>query len=449
MAALVPRRDALARYRAPWSPRAWAQALYLAGGVPAQLFALFTVLLPWWSLSTPAWGHLTRQHWGKKWAVCLISLVVVFFALPAFTAIHRHRLRAAAGVVIPPPPPMMPNGLTFQGILTAARAETTWRQVAYHLLAAPALAAAALAALGMWLAGLLSTLEYAYAWKLPAESLLSRGQSASPSLPHLFIPVDVYLTVVGVPVQAPPPDVMTRSVTVPQPVTGLTVDTYGGQVRVTAGPVSRVQITETIMYDPKAGGPPAVAESVSGGRLSLGDPACASSDCSVNFALTVPSDLPATVATQGDPVTISGTGETDVDSAGGPVWATRIGGPFTVSTEGGPLMLTGLAGPLRADTGGGSLTAQWITAATATVTTGGGPAQIAFDAPPQTVAVSTDGGPAMLTVPGGPYALTAESDGGPQWVGIATDPAARPSITVTTGGGPLRIASATLPGNRG
>jgi hypothetical protein len=254
------------------------------------------------------------------------------------------------------------------------------------------------------------------------------------------VPITHLIVQAGVPVQAPPQDVETRTVTVPQPVTSLTVDTYGGQVQVTAGPVRRVQITETIMYDLKAGGPPAIAESVSGGRLSLGDPACATSDCRVDFALTVPPGLTATVATQGDAVTVSGTGATDVDSAGGPAWVRQIGGPLTVTTEGGPLVLNGLAGPLRADTGGGSLTARGITAATATVTTGGGPAQIAFAAPAQTVAVSTDGGPAVLTVPGGPYALTAESDGGPQWVGIATDPAARPSITVTTGGGPLRIA---------
>jgi hypothetical protein len=42
-------------------------------------------------------------------------------------------------------------------------------------------------------------------------------------------------------------------------------------------------------------------------------------------------------------------------------------------------------------------------------------------------------------VPGGPYALTADSAGGPEVVRIATDPAARRSITVTSGGGPLRI----------
>jgi hypothetical protein len=55
------------------------------------------------------------------------------------------------------------------------------------------------------------------------------------------------------------------------------------------------------------------------------------------------------------------------------------------------------------------------------------------------VRLYTDGGPATLRVPGGPYALTADSDGGPELIGIATDPAARPSIAISSGGGPLQL----------
>jgi hypothetical protein len=125
------------------------------------------------------------------------------------------------------------------------------------------------------------------------------------------------------------------------------------------------------------------------------------------------------------------------------VTAARIDGPLSATTEGGSLQLDGLAGPLRADTGGGPLLGQDIAAATATASTGGGLARIVFSAAPDTVMVSTGGGPVMLTVPGGPYALTAGSDGGPQWVGIATDPAAHRLITVTSGGGALRIEPPT------
>jgi len=233
-----------------------------------------------------------------------------------------------------------------------------------------------------------------------------------------------------------------RTVTVPQPVTSLTVQTYGDPVQVTAGLVRRVQITETLTYDPQAGGPPAVAQSLSGGHLSLGDPACANSDCDVSFSVTVPSDVTATVSTEGAPVTVSGIAGANLDSGTGPVRATDIGGPLTVITGGGPLTLDGLAGTLSADTGGGPLTARGVAATTATITTGGGDAQLAFSADPDTVMVSTDDGSAQLAVPGDPYALTADSNGGSQSVGIATDPAAGRSITVISGGGPLWIGPA-------
>ena len=314
------------------------------------------------------------------------------------------------------------------------------------------------------------------------------------------------ITRAGQPEYAQPQATTIRTVTVPQPVTSLTVQSYGAQVQITAGPVRRVQITETITYDaptgnlsavpqqatasplsaaPAGAAPaaaaasakpaapaapakpaapanpggalPAVVLSVSGGHLSLADPACATSDCSVSFAVSTPAGVTATVVTDGGPVTVSGiAGVTvdsgggpvtvsgiagaNVDSGGGPVSAVAVGGPLTVSTEDGSLVLDGLAGPLRADTAGGPLTARNIAAATVTVSTGNGSASMAFAAAPDSVTVSTDGGPAQLTVPGGPYALTADSSGGPQSVGIATDPAAHRSITIITQGGSLGIA---------
>jgi hypothetical protein len=272
----------------------------------------------------------------------------------------------------------------------------------------------------------------------------------------------------------PAPDTIVRTVTVPQPVTSLNVQSFGGSVRVTAGHISRVHVTELISYNKQDGGPPTVAQSVSRGRLTLADPVCNTSDCAVSFAVTVPSGVSVTVATDGAPVAVSGAAGAQVDSGGGPVTAsginglfsasaeggsvavfgargaqvdsgggpvtaTRINGPLTATTDGGSLQLDGLTGPLRADTGGGPLLGQDIAAATATASTGGGSARIVFSAAPDLVMVSTDGGPAMLTLPGGPYALTAGSDGGPQSVGIATDPAAHRAITVTSGGGALGV----------
>ncbi len=339
------------------------------------------------------------------------------------------------------------------------------------------------------------------------------GLSGLATAAVLLVPGVRLLTASGGPWhRQPAPDTAVRSLTVPEHVTSLDVQSYGGLVKVTAGRVSRVEVTETINYVEQDGGLPAVVQSVSAGRLTLAAPACATSDCNVGFTVTMPAGIPAIVTTDGGAAVVSGTVRADVDSGGGPVTAEHIdgaltvnsdggslqvdgaagaeldsgsgpmtvdhihgplivntdggslelngasgayiesgGGPvaaqhidgaLTVNTDGGSLQLNGTAGPLQADTEGGPLSGQGVDAATASVNTNGGSARIAFSAAPDTVLLSSQGGPAALTVPGGPYALTADSDGGPQSIGIATDPAARRSITVASDGGSLQIESA-------
>jgi len=232
-----------------------------------------------------------------------------------------------------------------------------------------------------------------------------------------------------------------RTVTVPQPVTSVTVLSYGAPVQVTAGSVRRVRATETSSAAPGTG-PVPVTQSVAGGRLVLADPACVSDgplSCSVSFTLIVPSGVTVTAVTDGGQLTVSGVAGANLDSGGGPVRATRIAGPLTVRTSGAPLLIDGLTGPLDAETSSGPVTAQGLGSATAIITTDGGNAQIAFTAAPDSLTVSTDGGLATLTVPGGPYALTADTNGGPESVAVPTDPAARRLITVSTGSGPLQI----------
>ena len=231
----------------------------------------------------------------------------------------------------------------------------------------------------------------------------------------------------------------TQTITVTQHVTSLNVRSYGAPVRVTAGPGYSVRVTETIMFNQQNGGPPAVAASVSGGRLTLAAPSCAYSGCSVGFDVSVPAGVTVTAASDGGPVTVSGTEGASLDSGSGPVQATGIDGPLTVTSDGGGVIVDGLTGPLHVDTGSGTLVAQGVAAATATVITDGGGARISFVAAPDAVLVNTGSGAATLALPDGQYALTADSGGGPQQVGIATDPGARSSLAINRGGGPLII----------
>jgi signal transduction histidine kinase len=202
MTALAARKDAPARPHrpVPWCPQAWRQALYLAGGIPALVVAP-VVALAWafelrWRMNWfPVVWPVT---WGHTQVLAPMCLAVVFLAVPALTALHRHRLRATAGVEIPPPP-AIEHRFSPAGIAAAARSPATWRQLGYHLLAAPLLAAAAAAAITTWLAGLLATLVYAYGWGLAPRSLLVHGLSWPPGyLNRMPIPTDVWVTLGGI-----------------------------------------------------------------------------------------------------------------------------------------------------------------------------------------------------------------------------------------------------------
>jgi hypothetical protein len=276
----------------------------------------------------------------------------------------------------------------------------------------------------------------------------------------------------GVPQFAEPMSVATRSLTVPQPVTGVRVLTSGLPVQVNAGPGKRVQVTEAFLYDPNAtwqsgpnapaqsgakpagqSGPqapalPAVPVAVSDHLLTINATSCDTDACAAGFALTVPLGTRVSVSTGGGDVIVSDTAGTTVDSGGGNVYAAGLRGPLSAVTENGTLMVNGLAGSLYADTSGGSVDGNRLATSTATVITGGGDAWLGFTAAPATLTASTDGGDALLAMPPGPYALTADSDGAVQVIAVATSPAARHSITVTTAGGPLQVeppTAATLP----
>jgi signal transduction histidine kinase len=198
MTTVMPQQAAPTRSyrRVPWSPRAWSQALYLAGGIPAQLAAPLIVLaLLRWPGRFDFWN-------GPLVVLWLLVAAVALLLVPVLTWIQRHRLRVTAGIDIPPQP-RRPDWLSRDGITETLRSQAYWRQAGYHYLAGPALAVSAIVAIGVWLAGVLFTFEYVYAWALSSDSALRRGTGLAPSsrpLPLVFgtITADVALTAAGV-----------------------------------------------------------------------------------------------------------------------------------------------------------------------------------------------------------------------------------------------------------
>jgi signal transduction histidine kinase len=79
------------------------------------------------------------------------------------TRVHRHRMRTTAGIDIPPQPKWR-DLIAAQGIVAVLRSESTRRQLFYHLLIAPVLAAAAIIAVGIWPGSIATTVASAIAW---------------------------------------------------------------------------------------------------------------------------------------------------------------------------------------------------------------------------------------------------------------------------------------------
>jgi hypothetical protein len=221
---------------------------------------------------------------------------------------------------------------------------------------------------------------------------------------------------------------VTKTITVAQPVTSLTVRLPSTAVQVIARPGKGVKVTSTVSYDPLYGGPPpGVRRALSGGRLTL---SCAGGDgCSDSTTVIVPPDVAVTVL-----------------SAGGPVNVDGLHGPLTAMTAGG-LSVSDLTGPLYADIEGGALTARGLSSQTVIVSSVGDETRIGFARPPRTVVVSSYGSAITLAVPGGPYAVsTGLGDAGntdaPVRVGIPTSLGAPRTLTLDAQGAPVTVEPA-------
>jgi hypothetical protein len=222
-----------------------------------------------------------------------------------------------------------------------------------------------------------------------------------------------------------------RTVTVAATVTSLSVTSYGSPIQVTTGSVRHVTVREAINYDPSNGAPPAVTDQVSDGRLTLAAPACATSDCSVGFTVTVPTSVTVTADSGGGPITVAGAAGASLNSGGGSVQAGHIDGPLTISADGGGITASHVTAPTGTslDSGGGPIFASQIDGPL-TVSGEGGSITVADVTSPSGTNLDSGGGPVQATGIDGP--LTATGEGGSVTVnGLTGD------LKADTGGGPF------------
>ena len=183
--------------RVPWSPRVWGQVSYLAAGIPVQVMGgLVLVALIAEAAARPPNAPLKLLVW-------IVGLAALFLLTPVLTRVHRHRLRATAGIDIPPMPKR--RLLTVQGLEALLRSQSTWRQLTYHVLAGPLLAAAAAVAVLMWPGGVVLVFLFAFTWSYGHPEAAGSPFSAG----HLSHPADILVTVTGIAVLLAAPWVTT------------------------------------------------------------------------------------------------------------------------------------------------------------------------------------------------------------------------------------------------
>jgi hypothetical protein len=201
----------------------------------------------------------------------------------------------------------------------------------------------------------------------------------------------------------------TRSFTVPDKVTALSIEASGGDMEVIGDSGTTVRVTETITF---TGDRPKTGREVSDGKLSLSaGPDCGpieDSDCDMSYQVKVPSKLLS-------------------------VRLVELGGSITVKN---------LAGSVEAQTTGGSLRADDLAGKSLVARVSGGGMTGNFTKAPDKVDVDTNGGDVSIKVPStASYAVDAESTGGKSNVSVATDSGSARTIKLRTVGGNVSLTS--------
>lgn len=201
----------------------------------------------------------------------------------------------------------------------------------------------------------------------------------------------------------------TRSFTVSDKVTALSIEASGGDIEVTGDSGSTVRVTETITY---TGDKPKTGRQVSDGKLSLSaGPDCGpidDSDCDVTYHVKVPSTLLS-------------------------VRLVGLGGNITVKN---------LAGSVEARTTGGSLRADELAVKSLVAKVSGGGMTGNFAQIPDKVDVEANGGNVSVKVPStASYAVDAKSTGGKSKVSVTRDSGSPRTIRLRTVGGNVSLTS--------
>jgi signal transduction histidine kinase len=145
---------------AVFAPGSWLATVHLMTGMPIGIitFAVTITLL-----SVTAGLAVTA-------VLAIGTALILLVAVRWFTALQRSRFRALLGVEIPAVRERH-DGTLLRALFAELRSGTTWRQIAYHLLALPFGLFGFLVVTAAWSAGLAGASAVIYGWTLPSNGI--------------------------------------------------------------------------------------------------------------------------------------------------------------------------------------------------------------------------------------------------------------------------------------
>jgi len=231
------------------------------------------------------------------------------------------------------------------------------------------------------------------------------------------------------------------SATIPIQNGRVVASTGGGDITVRRGQVSAgtARLTGKVEYSLVR---PRFTVSGSGVSLRCNVP---TGNCGLDATLDVPSHTAVDLTTGGGNMQVSGIqGDVTLDSAGGEVGISGIGGTADVLSGGGNLTASDLGGVLNFNTSGGEVGGSGLFSPHVTTDSGGGNVTLVFTRVPDYVKVGSSGGDITIVVPRGnaSYAIKSHASGGGYSAQVPTNDASRHTIQVDSGGGNISIAEA-------
>jgi DUF4097 and DUF4098 domain-containing protein YvlB len=135
-----------------------------------------------------------------------------------------------------------------------------------------------------------------------------------------------------------------------------------------------------------------------------------------------------------------------LDSGGGDVAISGIGGTADLLTGGGNVTASDLGGILTFTTSGGDVDGSGLFSRHVTTSSGGGNVSLVFTQVPDDVTISSSGGDITIVLPHGAtaYAITSQTAGGNYSApSVPTNDASGNKIHLESGGGNISIAEAS------